>query len=207
MPTPRFTFTLSPGEKGISESLAGMAELVRAVVDEPVAVGTGHTTREVSKLLLADVARAMMVAGVDPRLYDSARRKLYCQRVYDFLASEITFSEDPPFVELVRHPDELCELIGRGACKCDCDEVATLGAALLACLNIEPAFVVVGRPRELDAAGRVKLTHVFYAELGPMSLTPFDPQEKVPAGQWPPKAAIGRLEVYKIPLARSSPLN
>lgn len=184
--TPMLAFKLSPGEEGISESLSGMAEVVRQVriLGTP---GTGRRVLDKSNTIAAGVGgRATFCEG-------------YLLAVYDFLLRHVEFTEDPPFIELVRHPDELLDTIARaGKCRCDCDEVATLGAALLWARSIEPVFMVVGKPGDFDAHGRVRLKHVFYAARIEGRLLPFDPQERIPPGQWPPRGAIGRLEAYSV---------
>lgn len=77
--------------------------------------------------------------------------------VYNFLSRHVKFQMDPQGVEHVRHPDQLIsEINRRGVARGDCDEVATLGAALLKKLGLSPVFVVVGR----KAGGRFE--HVLY---------------------------------------------
>ncbi len=194
--TPELRFPLSPGEAGVSECLAAMAAIVRLC---PVlrTVGTGARVMETAARLRAA----------------SSTPAVYMDKVYNFLRANVAFTPDPPFTELVRHPDQLLQTAAeKGKARCDCDEVATLGASLLLAQGIEPAFIVVGRPGHLDTAGRVKLSHVFYgAVLGRSSVRttvgaqvttgmvrPFDPQERIPAGTWPPPRAIGRMERYDI---------
>jgi hypothetical protein len=58
----------------------------------------------------------------------------------------VKFKFDPPGLEQVRHPDQLISEINSAGVACgDCDEVATLGAALLKKLGLSPVFIVVGR--------------------------------------------------------------
>jgi hypothetical protein len=190
-PPPTFTFKLSPGEEGISESLAGMAELVVQSVRQGATVGTGALVQEVAVAIWTTIAF--------PGMATSANRERYMVAVYKFLRTGIRFKQDPPFTELVRHPDQLLQMIAAGACACDCDEVATLGAALLLAVGIMPVFLVVGKRRDTDPkTGQVRLTHVFYGACEVGRLIPFDPQERIPPGEWPPAVTIGRAELYEI---------
>lgn len=77
--------------------------------------------------------------------------------VYEFLKRNVKFVKDPAGLEHVRHPDQLLEEIRhRGQTAGDCDDVATLGAALLKKLGLQACFIVAGRRR----GGRFE--HVLY---------------------------------------------
>lgn len=63
--------------------------------------------------------------------------------VYDFLRGSVVFKRDALALEHVRHPDQLAsEIEATGRTAGDCDDVATLGAALLRALGVRPALVV-----------------------------------------------------------------
>lgn len=171
-------FEPSEGEKGISEFLAMMAALVRTagirgIVDR-VAGGLSRDAKESGRSALVEV--------------------------YNFLAARFEFKRDPFKTDQVTAPDTLLTRIAAtGRTSGDCDDVATLGAALVCALGYEPVFIVVGKPGNLDrATGKVKLTHVFYGARVRGQVIPFDPQERIPPGQWHPPQTIGRVEIYEI---------
>jgi transglutaminase-like putative cysteine protease len=96
------------------------------------------------------VARA---AAYDPRIQLAARTAAptgsspWQARVgiLHWLTTHSRFAADPRFVELVRTPPEQLNIIAaRGKMPGDCDDAATLGAALAVARGLAARFVVVG---------------------------------------------------------------
>src|SRR5205809_520220 len=92
------------------------------------------------------------------RIKCSGNRSIKIGRVvYEFLKEHVKFVVDPPRVEHLRHPDQLLfEIDNFGRSSGDCDEVATLGAALLKKAGVDACFIVAGRRKD----GRFE--HVLY---------------------------------------------
>jgi len=103
--------------------------------------------------------------------------------VYEFMKRNVKFVRDPAGLEHVRHPDQLLEEISRrGQTTGDCDDVATLGAALLKKLGLQACFIVAGRRR----GGRFE--HVLYGVRDRSGrFYPIDSQHRV-IGKLPRKA-------------------
>lgn len=170
-------FQLAPGEQGISESLAAMAAFVDAARSHPAV-----------KLAVARL-RVQAVRAQHP----------FALELYDWIVRRVKFKPDPTGTETVRHPAQLLTEIGTaGEALADCDCVAVLAASILAAAGYEPVWFVVGRPGDLDAAGRVKLKHIYYGVRAGLTWVPFDPQEGVPPGMHPPKQLLGRIEQFRI---------
>jgi hypothetical protein len=175
-------FALSPGERGISETLAAMSAVV-------------HQASKTSSLI--DRTAAALAARIGP----GESRGALLRVLYGFLADHLTYKDDPIGTEKLRHPDQLLAEIAKGGrTAADCDDVATLGASLAAAMGFRPVFLVTGRPGDIDrSTGRIKLSHVFYGiDAGRAGTIPFDPQEKIPPGKWPPREYVGRIERYII---------
>lgn len=125
---------LPAGELGSRETLRRMAELARAALVEPAVIDTA----------------AAIVAGASNPVAQVAR-------IRDYLARHVRFLRDPVGVELLRAPRYvLGQIAAKGAVQMDCDDVATLGAAL---------GLAVGLPARMIAVGfrgpEGPLTHVF----------------------------------------------
>jgi transglutaminase-like putative cysteine protease len=71
-------------------------------------------------------------------------------RLREWLARHTAFEEDPPGVELVREPETLIldQLLPFGRIAADCDDIATLAAALGLALGLRARFLVIGFSRE-----------------------------------------------------------
>jgi hypothetical protein len=104
------------------------------------------------------VERSPLLAAVARELGQHCKTKMQrAHAVYEFLKDNVRFAKDPAGLEHVRHPDQLLHEIDRcGHASGDCDDVATLGAAMLKKLGLSPVFIVVGRRR----GGRFE--HVLY---------------------------------------------
>lgn len=62
----------------------------------------------------------------------------------DFLRHHVTYQDDPPGVELVRHPLEMLTAISRGRkVGGDCDDIAALGAMLALGMGLRARLVAV----------------------------------------------------------------
>lgn len=141
---------LPPGDAGTRTTLAAMRSLARDAATRP----------EIVK-----AAAALMNAG--PR-----SPRLYTIRLFHWLRERVRFKADPPGVELVRHPSQLVEEIGRGGLALgDCDDRSTLGAAMLLAAGIPAAFLVIGRDPRAD------MEHVYFAARLGGRWIPLDPQE------------------------------
>lgn len=92
--------------------------------------------------------------------------------VYDALREMMVFKRDTLALEHVRHPDQLAlEIEADGRTAGDCDDVATLGAALLRAMGVRPALVLASA-RPSGAFHHV----LFAAEVGGRWVM-LDPQE------------------------------
>lgn len=100
------------------------------------------------------------------------------EAVYSALLKQVEFRRDPDGEELLRFPDQMVyEILTHGIAGGDCDERATLGAAMLQEMGHAPALVVVRfRP---DRPWR----HVYFGAIGPRGLIPLDPQARTPVGR------------------------
>jgi hypothetical protein len=166
-----------PGDDGTAATVAAM----QGVIDHAVSV-TGP----------ALAASLGQVCGDGP---DAP------ERLYHLLRAVVRFQRDPDGVELLRHPaDVLRDLLAWRSPRIDCDDLALLGASALAVLGYRPALVTVGR-RE---SGRFE--HVYFGFIGnDGELVPMDPQEKVPFGEYGPKAKRIRVWALTVTAVGSTP--
>lgn len=176
-----FERKLSPGERGTDETLAVMAEVVRDAAASP--------------LVLAVVERIIDAAQVERgnggKLRPHAGSIL--DGVYHYLRSNFKFRRDPAGVEELGLPDAMFEAIelGKQVLERDCDNVAVLGASLLAAMDFVPVFVVAA------TTDRGPWEHVFYGWwMGGDQVIPFDPQEGTPPGKWP--EAVKRFKIFVV---------
>lgn len=129
------------------------------------------------------VARRLREWGDD---FDSA--------VYSWLRGVVRFRLDPRGVEYLRTPDEMIAAIIRDdEVSADCDDVASLGASLLAAGGVRPVFLLASYEPEGE------WDHVFFgsarsADVSLHTIVPLDPQERIPVGVYPPKSVAGRVE-------------
>ena len=147
------TLTLPSGDAGIVSTLW----IMKALVDDAVESG-GPTAR-----------LGTMLAATSGRVPDNQ-----LQAIYNWLSRHITFKRDPNGLENVRHPDQLVtEIEEYGNTSGDCDDVATLGAALIRQCGLRPALIVVS----VKPSGAYH--HVTAAAQLPGGLSVVDPQEKM----------------------------
>lgn len=170
--------TSTGGDTGARQVVAEMSRLVR------------ESLRDSTVAALAAAARSRR----GPRhgaggsgLYEWQERQA---AVYDLLRSHYRFKPDAPGREQIKTPlRQAQEILERGYAEGDCDDRATLGAALLRHLG-QPAYLVL-----IAQAEGVPFHHVFYASQNPAEvkrgrpaayrLIPFDPQEGIAPGRWP----------------------
>lgn len=169
---------LPPGEAGVDCTIAAMLALVHDTRDKP------------SAALKAAAAEIDAVASPPNRWPYIAP----ATALYRWMRKRFRFVKDPEGVELLRHPDQMLQAMrdGGGYTDGDCDELATLAAALAIQLGLRPAFIVMDG---IPSAGRFH--HVFYGIIGPdgRTVTPYNPQEGTPPGQWPPAS---RRKIYPV---------
>lgn len=115
------------------------------------------------------------------------------ERLYAFLRAHTRFSPDPRGVEMIRVPAMLLRQINRtGTARCDCDDLAALGASLLAAMGRTPVLSVVGAT-ERELGGRFQ--HIFFGYAAPGAVggvVLMDPQEGFAPGGLPtfPRARL-----------------
>lgn len=115
--------TLAAGDAGVYQTLAAMRALVYDSAADPYV-----------RAWAVEIART-----VPPR--DGGALAL---AIRDFLVEHVTYLDDPVGVELVHRPARLLEEIhARFYVTGDCDDVATLGAALGATVGLPSRFVVL----------------------------------------------------------------
>jgi transglutaminase-like putative cysteine protease len=143
--------SLPDGDAGVASTLWVMA----ACVDDAVESG-GPVVR----------AATAIAAHAGRKIADQVRA------VYDWLRKHLVFKRDSVALEHVRHPDQLAlEIAADGVTSGDCDDVATLGAALLRAIGVRPALVLA------SVKPNGSFHHVlFAAELGGRWVH-LDPQE------------------------------
>lgn len=116
-------FTIDEGDAGVRQTVARMAELIRAGVATPAA-------RRVA---------TQIVASVTPTDYLG---QIYAIREY--LTNHVQFLRDPAGVELLHTPDLLLSMIDQnGAAYVDCDDAAILGGTLAGAIGMRVALVTV----------------------------------------------------------------
>lgn len=117
-------FTVPTGDPGVLAVLHRMRQLVNAATGDPV---------------VRAVASRIAIAHGSKYGYPQARG------IRDYIDTRCVFLRDPRDRELLHTPRLLLEMIARdGYAACDCDDVATLGAALGKAVGLRARFVVVG---------------------------------------------------------------
>lgn len=140
-----FSRQLESGDAGITTTLWAM----KAMVDDAIEQGTA-------------------VRALAARIGSSLRA------VFDYLVGHVRFLEDPRGIESVRHPDHMIrEILQAGSTAGDCDDMATLGAAILRALGFQPCFIVV------SARASGEFHHVFFGARVDGELITLDPQQRI----------------------------
>jgi transglutaminase-like putative cysteine protease len=156
-------FPLSSGQVGTDETIAVM----RAVAID--AAESGRLTAATARRIRDDNQSAWM------RMKD----------VYAFLHASVIYADDAEGVEQIRTPERMLldmQNAKDGKARGDCDDRATLGAALLLAMGLPAYFIVV------TSSPLRQWHHVFYGSAlpdVPDRVIPFDPQENIPPGIWP----------------------
>lgn len=156
--------SLPPGEDGTAATIAAMQAAVDDALTDPVS----------ARLLEQFETRRM---PRDPELNVG-------QRVFFMLKPAFKFFRDPEGVELLRTPSYLALQTlfltpGSGRVGADCDDLAMLGAALLARAGKKPVLVTVGRRQ----GGRFE--HVLFGIQERGRVMYLDPQETELPGLMP----------------------
>lgn len=137
--------------------------------------------------IMRDVAEhasklGLVVAVASAIVAQSANRDVFAAMLSldRWLRETVKFKADTLGAEVLRHPLQLLsEIKSNGVTACDCDEVATMAAAIIRAMGHQPYFVVYRR----EAGG--PFVHVAYAvSINGSAPIPFDPQERVKPGQW-----------------------
>lgn len=115
--------TMAEGDAGVYQTLAAMRALVYQAAASPLV-----------RAWAVEIART--VPPRSPAALAGAIRQ--------FLSERVSYLDDPVGVELVHAPERLLDEIGsRYYVTGDCDDVATLGAALAASVGLPSRFVVL----------------------------------------------------------------
>lgn len=131
--------TLPEGDPGAVKTMREMGRLARAALLDPVVLETA--------------------AGVVRRLDPASPLLAQWKAIRAWLAAHWRFLRDPEGVELLRTPRYLVDrILANGTVQGDCDDAATLGAAIGLATGLPARFVAVAFPGKMD------LVHV-YAEL------------------------------------------
>jgi len=161
----------------VSEPFPGRYMLAGLPEGDAGTMATVHAMRAVARDAAERSPRLRLFAA---HLYDKDQN-VRLRNVYRFLAERVIFRRDPPGLETIIHPENmLAQVQARGFALGDCDDRATLGAALHLAMADAPAFVIMAR----RAASPFE--HVFYAVRQAGAWVPADPQERFPLGVWPP---------------------
>ena len=121
--------------------------------------------------------------------------------LYVALTENYRRKHDRPGVEEIRTPARQArEIMQRGYAEGDCDDRATLAAAILKTVDLPTGLVLVSESESMP------FHHVFYCSwpvntrprlasggVNVAQAIPFDPQEGIPPGQWP---KFARREVF-----------
>lgn len=133
---------IAGGDVGALQTLNVMRDLARAALTDPAVIETA----------------ASVVRTVTPR---DQRGQFQALRAW--MAARWRFLADPRGVELLREPRYMLDRIAAdGVIQADCDDAATLGAALALVIGLPARFVAVG-----FRGGRGPLSHVFTEVLTP----------------------------------------
>lgn len=116
--------TIPWGDDGSIATLHAMRDMVSRAITTPIVVDTAHT----------------IIRSIRPRDYHAI-----ALAIRFFLAQNFRFIADPVGVELIRTPERLIRQHHvYGYMSGDCDDVATLGAALGKSVGVPARFVAIG---------------------------------------------------------------
>lgn len=183
--------TLPRGDDGIAATIAAM----QAAIDYAVFV---EPTKSRLLTLAYSLGAGTIVGKGFTTWAESPGITLsdFADSVWAWLRDHVRFERDPKGIEYIRSPRDLLDAIDTtGTAVGDCDDLATLGASIIAAAGLLPVLITVGR----RASGRFE--HVFFglrhvqpdARLDVTDIIPLDPQEGTPPGEWPKIARRVRL--------------
>lgn len=158
----RMSLELGEGDAGTENTLKAMAAMVDDATDSDI---------------VSAFARGVRARSLD---YDGMMLHLF-----RWLRERVRYVADPPGAEHLRSPAMMIERARvDGVAQGDCDDLATLGAAVAWCLGFEVAFVLVGS----KPSGPWE--HVAFAVRMPPSRAwlLLDPQESPVIGRLPKQA-------------------
>lgn len=167
--------TLPAGDEGVAATVAS----IQAIVDHAVFV-------EPTSLRIAEIARRLLARAGGGTFN-------FAMVLWEWAREHVRFKKDPRLLEQVRHPERLLDAIDRtGVAYCDCDDLATLLASIIAAAGLRPVLITVGKAKD------DRFRHIFVGirlgdTLSSETVLPLDPQEQVPAGQWPAIAKRRKL--------------
>ena len=160
-------FSIPYGDTGIRRTVGKMRDLSHEALLSPLVVETA----------------ALIVTGAR-----TEEERAY--RIRDWLASAVSFQPDPLGVELIRSPIYLLRQIQeQGAAWGDCDDVATLAAALGMAVGLPASFVLLG----FDSLG--PFSHVYtqlWTQGGWVEMDTTAPD------QFPPGLQIVKAETHEV---------
>ncbi len=168
---------IGPNDDGTADTIAAM----QALVDE--ALTDAHTRGRLNRIV-------EMMPSTRPHVID------FAQALYAWCRRFVAFERDPVGEELIRSPADVLDQIDRqDQARVDCDDLATLGAALSAARGARPVFITVGRGQRFQHVfwGLVTDTRAFTARIDPWNVLPMDPQEGNAPGHWPTDARRTRI--------------
>jgi len=114
-------YRIPRGNRGIRKTVRFMGRLAREALTDPLTVETA----------------ALIVNG-------SSEPGEMASRIREFLVEYVRFVPDPVGQELIRSPRFMLERVrSHGFASGDCDDVATLGAALGMCVGLPARFVLL----------------------------------------------------------------
>lgn len=106
--------------------------------------GIRRTLRKMGQLARHDLSHPLLVQTTGRILADSTGPADQARRIREFLTVYVRFLPDPSGLELVRSPVfMLREIEAHGQTQGDCDDVATLGAAMGLAVDLPARFVVL----------------------------------------------------------------
>lgn len=183
---------IDSGDDGARQVLQQMRELVwmEVAMRSPSVGHVAEKVRERANAYLLTPGRAPTTSA-----------EAFLAALYDVLSTHYKRKPDRPGVEEIRTPARQArEIMQRGYAEGDCDDRATLAAAVLKTVDLPTGLVLVSESESMP------YHHVFYCSwpvtarprlagggVNVAQAIPFDPQEKVEPGQWPKWA---RREVF-----------
>ncbi len=169
----------------------------RDIIDVPLPRGergTAVTLATMSALSL-DASRSPLIRGLAALIMERPPRRFgqSVQSIWDLAREYIRFRADPLHTERIRTPERMvAEAVTLGGTEGDCDDTATLCAALILCAGLRAGFAVA-------ADSLTRWDHVYavaFPSDGSGSVLTCDPQEQTPIHALTPAR---RTSVWRIP--------